>query len=72
MTREEIYNLIFAILFILLGKVGDNMDNNPLNYKCPPNCDIDHTHLPIKDEHEKYNNLYIVNNDSLLAIHNSR
>ena len=50
MIWRELYSLIFAVLFILVGKVGDYLDRHPPNYTCPSYCDADHKHFTIDEE----------------------
>ena len=72
MTQEGIYNLIFGVLFILLGKVGDYLDEQPPHYSCPPYCAVDHIHLPIlkETENDSINKYNIMDSDSLFSISN--
>jgi hypothetical protein len=72
MTKGDAYNLIFGVLFILLGKVGDDMETHPSNYSCPPYCDINHMHLPIKEKDERCFRFYNTGYDSLYIVPNCK
>ena len=70
MTWEEIYNLIFAVCFILIGKVGDHIEEYPRHYSCPPYCDVDHIHIVSKEnkDDKRYNGYPIEVSDSLYIV----
>lgn len=37
-------DLLFGLLFIHLGWVGDYLDEHPMGYSCPLYCGVVHTH----------------------------
>ena len=43
---ESLINGLFGILFIMLGAVGDRLDERPMGgYMCPSYCGVDHEHI---------------------------
>jgi len=70
MIWRELYNLIFAVSFILVGKIGDYLDEHPPNYTCPPYCDVDHKCFTnLKEKSNEIRPRYeLENTDSLYTI----
>ena len=77
MIKGELYNLIFAVSFILVGKIGDYLDEHPPHYTCPTYCDVDHKHYTnnIKEsQDESYREVPVMDMedcDTIPAIHSS-
>jgi hypothetical protein len=73
MTWEDLNNLIFGIMFILIGKFGDYIETHPRHYSCPSYCDIDHTHIiPEVKNDSRYIEPVIQDSDSLYIIADSK
>ena len=70
MEWRELLNLLFAVSFILVGKLADHLDEHPSHYACPSYCDIDHIHFTSKEIHE-VSQLNNTNCDSLYIISDS-
>ena len=69
MTWKELLDLIFGVSFILLGKLGDHLEEHPRHYSCPTYCDVDHIHIiPKEKSYEIYLRYELENNDSLYTI----
>lgn len=71
MEWRELLNLIFAVSFILVGKLADHLDEHPSHYACPSYCDIDHIHFTSKEIYEvpqpnstNHDSLYIISDSN--------
>lgn len=43
---QSLIDGLFGVLFIMLGAVGDYLDNNPMGgYMCPGYCAVEHKHI---------------------------
>ena len=43
---ESLADGLFGVLFIMLGAVGDRLDERPMGgYMCPSYCGVDHKHV---------------------------